>query len=52
MITFHTDHLDQRRYKRLMINILWWLYGNNLQKALDFLDMVDVHIWKKQDVIA
>ena len=49
MIKFHTEYLDQRRYKRLMLNILWWLYNNDLSKAMDFLDMVDVHIWKKQD---
>ena len=49
MITFHTDHLDQVRYKRLIIYILWWLYSNDLKKARKFLDIVDVHIWKKQD---
>jgi len=50
MITFHTDHLDQTRYKRLILYILWWLYSNDLKKATKFLDTVDVHIWKKQDV--
>ena len=49
MITFHTDHLDQRRYKRLMLYILWNLYSYNLTKAMIFLKKVDVHVWKKQD---
>ena len=49
MITFHTDNLDQTRYKRLILYILWYLYSNDLKKATKFLDTVDVHIWKKED---
>lgn len=49
MIVFHTRNLNHVTYKRLILRMLWELYGYDLKRATQFLDVVKIEIHPLSD---